>query len=132
LGVPELSAPILVYDGDCSFCRRAVAVVLGQMQVACRAVPWQQADLAKLGLTEAEVTEAVWWVEPGGAKVKGHRAVAAALRHGRPAARPVGRLLVAPLLENLAAAGYDLVARNRHRLPGGSPACAADPDPDAS
>jgi predicted DCC family thiol-disulfide oxidoreductase YuxK len=130
LGVLDESAPILVYDGDCAFCTRAVAFALRHMKVACQAVPWQQADLAKLGLTGAEVAEAVWWVEPGAAKVKGHRAVAAALGHGRPAARPVGWLLDAPLLENLAAAGYDLVARNRHRLPGGSAACAADPDPD--
>jgi predicted DCC family thiol-disulfide oxidoreductase YuxK len=130
LGVPDESAPILVYDGDCAFCTRAVAFALSQMKVVCQAVPWQQADLPKLGLTPEEATEAVWWVEAGGVKARGHRAVAAALRHGRPGARPVGRLLEAPLLDNLAAAGYDLVARNRHRLPGGSAACVADPDRD--
>ena len=114
--MPDDSAPLLVYDGDCAFCTRAVAFALSQMKVACDAVPWQQADLAKLGLTAEEAAEAVWWVEPGVVKVKGHRAVAAALRHGRPAARPMGRLLDAPALEKVAAAGYDLVARNRHRL----------------
>lgn len=121
--------PVLVYDGDCAFCTRAVELALNQMKVACRAVPWQRADLAALGLTQEEVTEAVWWVEPGGTKVKGHRAVAAALRHGRPAARSAGRLLDAPWAEKVAAAGYDLVARNRHRLPGATPACQQDPDP---
>jgi predicted DCC family thiol-disulfide oxidoreductase YuxK len=128
--MPNEAAPLLVYDGDCAFCRRAVAVALSQMKVACRAVPWQQADLAGLGLSADEAAEAVWWVEPGVRKVKGHQAVAAALRHGRPAMRPVGRLLEAPSLAHVAAAGYDLVARNRHRLPGGTPACGAETDPE--
>ena len=122
------AAPLLVYDGDCAFCTRAVAFALSRMKVSCRALAWQQADLAELGLTPEEAAEAVWWVEPGVGKVSGHRAVAAALRHGRAAARPVGRLLDAPGLANVAAAAYDLVARNRHRLPGGTPACGTDPD----
>jgi len=119
--------PLLVYDGDCAFCTRMVDIAVSRMKVACRAVPWQQADLAALGLTQAEVTEKVWWVEPGVGKVSGHRAVAAALRHGSPALRPVGRLLDAEPLAPVASAGYDLVARNRHRLPGGTTACHTDP-----
>jgi predicted DCC family thiol-disulfide oxidoreductase YuxK len=69
--------PLLVFDGDCAFCTRAVA---------------------------------------------------AALRHGRAAGRP----LDAPWAEKMAAAGYDLVARNRHRLPGATPACQRDAHPHSS
>ncbi len=119
---------LLVYDADCGFCTRMVELAVTRMKVACRAVPWQQADLAALGLTEAEFTEKVWWVEPGGAKLSGHRAVAAALRHGSPGLRPLGSLLDSEPLAPLASVGYDLVARNRHRLPGGTPACRLDPD----
>lgn len=119
--------PLLVYDGDCGFCTRSVELAL-RMKVACRAVPWQQADLAALGLTQEQVTEKVWWVEPGGAKVSGHRAVAAALRHATPALRPLGALLDAAPLAPVASAGYDLVARNRHRLPGSTAACALGDD----
>ena len=118
--------PLLVYDGDCAFCTRVVRFAVSQMKVACEAVPWQQADLAALGLTPEEANDKVWWVEPGVAKVSGHRAVAAALRHGAPALRPVGRLLDAEPLAPMASAGYDLVARNRHRLPGGTAACRID------
>jgi predicted DCC family thiol-disulfide oxidoreductase YuxK len=129
-----------VYDGDCAFCTRMVDIALSRMKVACRAVAWQQADLAALGLTEAEVTEKVWWVEPGvdggyGGKVSGHRAVAAALRHGSPALRPLGTLLDVDAFAPVASAGYDLVARNRHRMPGGTPSCGiapperSEPDP---
>ncbi|MEA2716327.1 MAG: hypothetical protein QOI99_644, partial [Actinomycetota bacterium] len=123
--------PLLVYDGDCAFCSRMVDIALRRMKVACRAVPWQQADLPALGLTEAQVTAKVWWVEPGGARWSGHEAVAAALRHGIPAVRPVGRLLAADPVAPVASAGYDLVARNRHRLPGGTAACRVDPSPTA-
>ncbi|MEA2974478.1 MAG: hypothetical protein QOG82_2936 [Actinomycetota bacterium] len=117
--------PLLVYDGDCAFCTRAVELAL-RMKVACRALPWQQADLGALGLTEAEVNEKLWWVDPDGTKVSGHRAVAAALRHGSPALAHVGRLLDSEPLAPVAAAGYDLVARNRHRLPGATQACRTD------
>ena len=122
--------PLLVYDGDCAFCTRAVELARTRMGVDCLALPWQQVDLAALGLTVEEVTEKVWWVEPDGSRVSGHRAVAAALRHGNSALRPVGRLLDAEPLAPVAAAGYDLVARNRHRLPGGTPACGTTPPPD--
>jgi predicted DCC family thiol-disulfide oxidoreductase YuxK len=122
--------PLLVYDGDCAFCSRVVDIARARLGVACRAVPWQQADLAALGLTQAQVVEKVWWIDPDGSKVSGHRAVAAALRHGAPAVRPVGRLLDAGALAPVASAGYDLVARNRHRLPGGTAACRIEPDPD--
>ena len=129
-GVEGEGLPLLVYDGDCGFCTRMDDIALKQLKVACRAVPWQTVDdLAALGLTMADVTEKVWWVEPGVSKVSGHRAVAAALRHGSPAFRPVGRLLDADQIAPVAAAGYDLVARNRHRLPGGTAACQIDRDP---
>ena len=121
--------PMLVYDGDCAFCTRAVDIALRRMKVACRAVPWQQVDLAVLGLTQADVTDKVWWLEPDGTRVSGHRAVAAALRHGSPAFRPIGRLLDADQVTPFAAAGYDLVARNRHRLPGGTAACGVADGP---
>jgi predicted DCC family thiol-disulfide oxidoreductase YuxK len=124
------SQPLLVYDADCGFCTRMADLAVTRMKVACRAIPWQQADLAALGLTEAEVTEKVWWVEPGGTKLSGHRAVAAALRHGSPALRPLGNLLAIEPLAPVASAGYDLVARNRYRLPGGTPACRIDPSSD--
>ncbi len=121
--------PLLVYDGDCAFCTRVVELARARLGVQCRTVPWQQADLVALGLTEAQVVEKVWWVDPDGSKVSGHRAVAAALRHGAPAVRSVGRLLDAEALAPVASAGYDLVARNRHRLPGGTPACRTEVDP---
>jgi predicted DCC family thiol-disulfide oxidoreductase YuxK len=35
----------------------------------------------------------------------------------------LGRLIRLPVMRTVAAAAYHLVANNRHRLPGGTPAC---------
>jgi predicted DCC family thiol-disulfide oxidoreductase YuxK len=103
---------VLVLDGDCRFCRAAVARLERWFEPRAGSVPWQSADLAALGLTEAECREAVQWSE-GGRTAAGADAVAAwlatARRHRRlvrlfPLGLPLGRLL------------YPVVARNRGRL----------------
>ncbi len=53
----------------------------------------------------------------------GHEAIAATLGAGGPLWRALGRLLVAPGVSPLAARAYALLAANRYRLPGGTPAC---------
>ena len=39
----------------------------------------------------------------------------------------VGRVMDLPVIRALAAAVYRVIAKNRHRMPGGSPACALPP-----
>lgn len=118
---------VLVYDGDCGFCTRCVRVV-ERMRVRADIVAWQFADLDELGLTQAEASDAVQWVEPDGAVRGGHEAVAAALMNAARLWWPVGRVMLLPGVSGLAARVYRLVADNRHRLPGGTPACALPAD----
>jgi predicted DCC family thiol-disulfide oxidoreductase YuxK len=40
--------------------------------------------------------------------------------------RPLGRLILLPGIRAVAGVVYRLVAANRHRLPGGTPACRVD------
>ncbi len=89
-------------------------------------VAWQQTDLDALGLSEEAASAAVQWVEVGGTIRSGHEAVAAALRSAGGVWALAGRLLLLPGTSPLAAGAYRLIANNRHRLPGGTPACAAD------
>ncbi|TIC82736.1 DCC1-like thiol-disulfide oxidoreductase family protein [Nocardioides sp. GY 10127] len=125
-----MSAPLLVFDGDCAFCSRCAAWLAARG--ACRVESWQRlalaGDLGDLGLTEEQVRTAAWWVSDGAHPLGGARAVAAALRScaGTPLAgayRALGVLVDARPVRPLAAAVYAIVARYRHRMPGGSPAC---------
>jgi predicted DCC family thiol-disulfide oxidoreductase YuxK len=116
--------PVLVFDGDCAFCTSCVRA-LERIGPDAEIVAWQLTDLAELGLTEQQAIDAVQWVEPDGTVRSGHEAIAAVLATAGGIWKPVGRGIVLPGISPLAARGYRLVADNRHRLPGGTPACAA-------
>ena len=111
----------VVYDADCGFCT-ASADWLGRHGRATTQ-PWQTLDLAAAGLTERDVRDAAWFLPPIGRPVRGARAVAAALRECRPPWRLLGHVIDLPPVRPLAAVGYAVVARNRHRLPGSTDAC---------
>ncbi|WP_330185843.1 DUF393 domain-containing protein [Nocardia sp. NBC_01503] len=57
-------------------------------------------------------------------RASGARAGALLLRRAAQPWRAVGAIMLNPPISWLAAALYRLVAKNRHRLPGGTPACA--------
>ncbi len=116
--------PVLVYDGDCAFCTSSVRL-LEKIGPAAEMVPWQQTDLGALGLSENEAAAAVQWVSLDGSISSGHEAIAAALSSAGGRWALVGRALGTPGIAPIAAAAYRLVAANRHRLPGGTPACGA-------
>ncbi len=115
---------MLVFDGDCAFCTTWAERLRDRCTVAPRIVAWQLTDLRALGLDAERARRAVWLVQ-GDHRASGHAAIAALLR-AQPGfwARLLGRLLVTPPFSFVAAVGYRLVARFRHRLPGGTPACA--------
>ena len=116
--------PVLVFDGECGFCT-SCARVLRRIGTRAEIVPWQRADLARIGLTAEQAAAAVRWVEPDGTVRSGHQALAAALRTAGPLARLAGRALTPPGISHLAAPAYRLVAANRGRLPGATPACSS-------
>jgi predicted DCC family thiol-disulfide oxidoreductase YuxK len=118
--------PVLVYDGDCAFCTSSVRV-LERIGPEAEIVAWQLTDLAALGLTEEAASAAVQWVEIDGTIHPGHEAIAAALDSAGGIWALAGRALLSPGIAPVAAGGYRLIAENRHRLPGGTPACAVDP-----
>ena len=121
--LPGAKTTVLIFDGDCAFCTSAV-LWLGRVLPARPPVePYQWTDLAAYGLTAADGRSRVWLVT-GGRRYGGAAAVAALLRHQpSPALRMIGWIGTLPPLSWLAELGYRLVARYRHRLPGGTPAC---------
>lgn len=118
-----MSGPVLVFDGDCAFCTSCVHLVERWIHPDAEIVAWQFADLAELGVSEAQAADAVQWVQPDGTVSSGHEAIAAMLISSGPIWRAIGHILLLPGVSWTAARAYRLVAANRHRLPGGTPAC---------
>jgi predicted DCC family thiol-disulfide oxidoreductase YuxK len=118
-----MTRPVLLFDGDCAFCTTCVRLVEGRIGPDAEIVAWQLADLAELGVSEDEAAAALQWVQADGAVQSGHEAIAAMLGSSGPLWRIVGRLLLLPGISWGAAHAYRLIAANRHRLPGGTPAC---------
>ena len=130
----ETSAPnpVLLYDGDCAFCSSSVRFA-GRWFDASRweAVPFQFADLGALAaftggqVSGARAEREVLWITPDGRVHGGAQAAARLLlRTRRPLWSALGALATLPPFRQAAAAVYRLVAANRQRLPGGTPACA--------
>ena len=108
--------PVLVYDGDCAFCTKCAHAV-ERIGPDAEVVPWQFADLDDLGITEAQATEAVRWVEVDGTVLSGHEAIAASL---------ISRGWDLEAHRPHPAGAWDLVVRGQ-----GLPPCRAQPVPPA-
>ncbi|MDH3753095.1 MAG: DUF393 domain-containing protein [Acidimicrobiia bacterium] len=116
----------LVYDGDCAFCTRTANWVSRRLPPADRVVAGQQLDIAEIGLSEHDVSSAAWWITADGRHHRGSAAIAQALIRMGGILRLVGLALSVPPLSWLAIPVYALVARYRHRLPGGTASCRTD------
>lgn len=123
--------PTLIYDGDCGFCTRSARWIEARWRPGTARIrpgaSFDDAELAALGLTRADVEAAAWWIGTDGSAARGEQAVAAALRSATGWARLLGRALGLPGVRRAARPGYAFVARHRHRLPGSTPACATAP-----
>lgn len=118
--------PVLVYDGDCAFCT-SCARALERIGPDAEIVAWQLTDLGELGITAEQAAEAVQWIQTDGTVRSGHKAIAATLCSAGRVWKVVGRVILLPGASWLAARVYRLIADNRHRLPGGTPACVLPP-----
>ena len=104
---------VLIYDGDCGFCRRCADWLRARGYVPMASDG--EVDRLALGLTPGEMKTAVWWVE-GRARFSGHRAIGQALRPLGGGWALVGRLTRMPPVSWFAAVAYRWVATNRHRF----------------
>ncbi len=116
--------PVFLYDGDCAFCTTCANFVERRIPTGARVVPWQFADLDALGVTQVEAEEAVIWAAPGRPTAAGPVAIARLLVDAGSFWRPLGWVLGLAPVRWLAWPAYRLIARNRHRLPGGTAACS--------
>ncbi len=123
MGLTQRKRPVLLFDGDCAFCTRC-ARALARIGPDAEIVAWQFTDLAELGMTPEQAAEAVQLVQIDGTVRSGHEAIAAVLNTAGRIWKIVGSAIMLPGISWMAAKVYRLVADNRYRLPGGTPACA--------
>lgn len=114
---------IFIFDGDCAFCSSSIRLFrkLTDNRINCQ--PFQWLDLESLGTSAEIASKAVIYKSQRG-QFMGAEAIARALIDARTGLGWVGHLMLLPGIRTIAAAGYRWVARNRHRLPGGTPECS--------
>ncbi|MFE3648887.1 thiol-disulfide oxidoreductase DCC family protein [Streptomyces sp. NPDC059152] len=116
--------PVLVYDGDCGFCTTSVNIAERYLRPRCLITAWQFTDLDALGVTQQRAEHEVLWITPTGTVHGGAQAVAKLLLGAGAPWSVAGAVLTLPPVRWIAHAVYRLIATNRHRMPGGTPACA--------
>jgi predicted DCC family thiol-disulfide oxidoreductase YuxK len=109
--------PVVLFDGECSFCTRLVERASDRLRADVDYVPFQTADLATYGISAAEARHSVQWVSREGRIGHGSEAAARLLVASGGAWALLGRLLLAPPFSFAAAGAYWLVARNRSHIP---------------
>ena len=126
---------VLLYDGTCGFCAESVQLVLRHDRRRTLRFASLQGEFGariRAGHPEIEGVDSVIWVEP--ATDRGAERILvrsdAALRVARYLGGWWNLALVARVLPRpVRDAGYDLIARHRHRLLGAGPHCLV-PAPD--
>lgn len=110
----SIAKPLLIFDGECGFCRRSAARFLEMTQGRVEARSSQSLDLEALGVDPASVKRAVVFVAPEGAPTEGSEAIFRALMHapGRRV-RFGARMGLLPGVLPISQVGYRWVARNR-------------------
>jgi predicted DCC family thiol-disulfide oxidoreductase YuxK len=118
---------VLIFDGDCGFCTSSANFIAKHTSTPIEIHPWQFIDVSAYGLTEAQVSAKVYMIV-GGRAFGGHEGFAQILLIQRNwLFKTLGWLAMRPPFSWLARPVYWLVARFRHNLPGGTPACRLEP-----
>jgi predicted DCC family thiol-disulfide oxidoreductase YuxK len=114
---------VLLYDGDCAFCRRQVGFIeRHDAEGRIEAVPFQEADLGDYGVTRQAAADAMHLVSPAGDVWSGAAAAREVLKLLRWL-RPLAWLFYLPGAMFVAERVYRWIARRRHRFGCGSAVC---------
>jgi predicted DCC family thiol-disulfide oxidoreductase YuxK len=125
-----MGAATFLYDGDCAICTTCARFIERRIPTGANVRPWQSVDLETLGVSQPEAEAAVQWIGLDGSVAAGPVAIARLLVDAGSFWRPLGWILDLPPVRALAWPVYRLIARNRDRLPGGTPTCSVSADSD--
>ena len=114
---------VLIFDGDCGFCTTTANYIVKKSKVAIKATPWQYQDFSGLPVTKEQCADQVYLLVDDKA-YGGHLAFGMILKvQSNPIYKTLGSVINSPALAWIMRPGYRLVAKYRHKLPGGTPAC---------
>jgi predicted DCC family thiol-disulfide oxidoreductase YuxK len=118
---------LLIYDGDCAFCKNSLRLAIKHLPDLPRYAAYQKLDLESIGLDLGQVQAQVWLID-GSRKLGGHLAVAWMFSNQKNLGwKSIGWLL--KFFSPISACVYAWVAKNRHRLPGGTKECSIEDRP---
>jgi predicted DCC family thiol-disulfide oxidoreductase YuxK len=114
---PELTAPTLIYDGECGICRRSVELLQRwDREQVLRFVPFQDtAAVARFGIALPKLAAAMHLILPGGRVYPGADAIPRLLELF-PGKRRLAPLFRVPGVLPLARRIYAWIAIRRHCL----------------
>ncbi len=114
---------VLIFDGDCGFCTSTSKYIAKRSKVPIEIIPWQYVDFINLPITKEDCADQVYLLVDG-KPFGGHEGFAMILRV-QPNAfiRFIGSVAMSKALRWFSKPTYRLVAKYRHKLPGGTPAC---------
>lgn len=125
LNAGDRELAVLVYDGNCAFCNRSLQFGLKNLAWFPAYKAYQKLPNGAFNLNHADFESSIWLIGPS-AKFAGHRAAAwILLQQKNPLHRLLGALI--ELAGPVSKFTYAWVAKNRHRLPGGTAACELSP-----
>jgi len=113
---------LFIFDGDCAFCSSAMRLLRRMTKDRISSQPFQHLTPNDLQLTLEQVQSAVHYIRDL-ERFSGARAIAEYLIDSRTIWSIAGRVMKLPVLLSFAEMVYEVVASNRHRLPGGTPEC---------
>ena len=130
LNAGDRELAVLIYDGDCAFCNRSLQFGLKNLAWFPSYKAFQGLPKEAFGLNRIDFESSIWLIGPD-EKFAGHRAAAwILLQQKNPFHRLLGALI--ELAGPVSKLVYAWVAKNRHRLPGGTAACEVSPGIDSN
>lgn len=114
---------LMIFDGDCAFCSSSARVLrrISRNRIPIR--PYQFLKLEDFGLSAELTSKAVYYIS-GDRRYVAADAIARFLIESKTIWSLAGRILLIPGIRQIAKIVYYWIARNRHRLPGGTPECS--------
>jgi predicted DCC family thiol-disulfide oxidoreductase YuxK len=118
---------LLIYDGDCAFCKSSLKWAINNLSRMPRYVAYQKLDLSEYSLSLDEVKSKVW-VLLDNQQLGGHRAVAWLFSSQLELRwRVLGSFI--SITSPVSGWIYNWIAKNRHLMPGGTKECTIDDRP---